>query len=593
LVPNDQSQRNAYLTWVEDHGVAIATNPEQPSLNDPATSHWPTEHFEDGEVLGVGGTAVVRAAQQTNLGREVAIKQLRMERNSPQWRGSLVREAVLTARLQHPGVIPVHSVSFDEHGQPRIVMQRVRGEKWSDVIRRPADYPEIVGDRDPLSFHLKVMQSVCDVVAYAHSHGVLHRDIKPDNVMIGAFGEVYLLDWGLAVALRDSTISDGLPKAADIEVVEGTPGYLAPEMARGEGLRLGERTDVYLLGATLHHVITGHQRHHAKDMLDQLAMAFAARPFDYPDELTELGRICNEACHRLPNSRHFDVEALRTNLADWTTHSASRDLAEPVLQAMHNQRLEIVGEADLASWQRILESALLLWSGNRPARHGLQWVFEIRVHQSLAAQEIESARHWISQIHRPSEDLRRAIAQAEEDLAREQPGRMAHARLATWWTVGFVGFLAAASAQVGVHMGWCSGYGGYLIAFVITIAAGAILRPDAFSQLDRDGFHAKVMRAGGVRVFFNLAGPLFGMATGTPFAHTLIVVMLGNAFLLINTQLVIGRDLGTTSASVGYVPWIVATAVLPQFSLLWFGFAHAWSAMSLGRYNARQTGSLR
>lgn len=296
---------------------------------------------DTGEELGRGGMGVVRAAIQRSLGRPVAVKAPGMEDPPPHIVRGLLHEASVAALLDHPNVLPVHDVIIDARGRPQIVMKRVEGQPWSAIARKPSDILSIYGSADPLAWNLGVFLQVCNAVAFAHDRGILHRDLKLDNVMIGRFGEVFVLDWGVALAL-DDRYGDRLPRAADERRVAGTPRYMAPEMATGDGPRQGPWTDVYLLGGVLHHVLTGRPPHRGEELREVLvgipnfqcdlpgvptalaavvAKALAYRPEDRYATVAELQReirtfLGNRGAVRLAREARIRFEALEARLAD-------------------------------------------------------------------------------------------------------------------------------------------------------------------------------------------------------------------------------------------------------------------------------------
>ena len=191
---------------------------------------WPEldTRYEITGVAGYGGMGTVYVARDHVLDREVAVKVLDVadERGSRARR--LQREAHILARLDHPGIVPIHDAGTLEDGRAFYVMKLVKGRRLDDLIR----------DRTPLASRLTVFDRILDAVAFAHAHGVVHRDLKPDNVMVGAFGEVFVMDWGVA--------QDGVDDEA---VVVGTPGFMAPEQA--EAREVDPRADIYALGVLL------------------------------------------------------------------------------------------------------------------------------------------------------------------------------------------------------------------------------------------------------------------------------------------------------------------------------------------------------
>jgi eukaryotic-like serine/threonine-protein kinase len=188
----------------------------------------------------------------------VAIKVLRDPSPSPELRARLLREAEIIARLEHPGIVPVHDAGTLSDGRVYYVMKLVRGDRL-DSYAAGRSTTEM----------LRIFQRICETVAFAHDRGVIHRDLKPQNIMVGPFGEVLVLDWGVAKVLRDSgseppgtaigTLEGGAVEATLGGTVLGTPGYMAPEQAQGEVDRVDARTDVYALGGVLAFILSGKQ----------------------------------------------------------------------------------------------------------------------------------------------------------------------------------------------------------------------------------------------------------------------------------------------------------------------------------------------
>jgi hypothetical protein len=199
-----------------------------------------------GEV-GSGGTSRVFAVLDHSLGRTIALKVLQ-ERAEGKRSGHerFMREARVTARLEHPNILPVHDIGVTSRGDLFFSMTRAAGRTLGDAIRAAKAGQTVPGEFATVDGRVRICLKVCDALAFAHSKAFIHQDVKPDNVMLGEYGEVLLLDWGSAIAREDTAGAAG-------KGLYGTPAYMSPEQARREGV--DERSDVYCLGATLFHAL--------------------------------------------------------------------------------------------------------------------------------------------------------------------------------------------------------------------------------------------------------------------------------------------------------------------------------------------------
>lgn len=228
-------------------------------------------------LIARGGMGIVLRAYDPLLDRELALKVMRDPRANQDQQRRFIDEAQISSRLQHPGIIPLHELAYDSEGRPFFVMKLVAGRTLADLLAERCD------TRQDLPRFLHIFEQICQTVAYAHSKGVLHRDLKPMNVMVGAFGEVQVMDWGLAKAMASplqaelpalETVQDHAITKPGLESPEpdtdpatasatregtvlGTLAYMAPEQARGEVSRFAPATDVFALGAILCEIITG------------------------------------------------------------------------------------------------------------------------------------------------------------------------------------------------------------------------------------------------------------------------------------------------------------------------------------------------
>lgn len=369
--------------------------------------------------LGRGGMAVVWLAQQVPLAREVAIKRA-IDPSDTEASLLLLREAMITGQLEHPNIVPVHALIGDSRG-PAVVMKRLSGATW-DELNRDADLT--------LERQLDIFGQVLNAVSFAHSRGVFHRDIKPSNVMIGDFGEVYLLDWGVSRRASDP-LSDA---------IVGTPGYMAPEMA--EGLA-DERTDVFLLGATLHEVLTGEPRHRGESALEVLYAAMTVAPYDYDESVPdELAAITNRACAREPEARFSSAVELRDALATFREHRTANTLSDAADELLRELCLLLADRAcdararqpeatrahDVDLQQLFLrtrfgfEAALRIWADSPSARRGLRECLLAMVDYELGCQRPAPALALLAALSEPAPEAeaRAKALEAEQARARER-----------------------------------------------------------------------------------------------------------------------------------------------------------------------------
>jgi eukaryotic-like serine/threonine-protein kinase len=294
------------------------------------------ERYRIGDVLGQGGMGEVLSARDEQIGRPVAIKRLRVENPTPEIMARFLREARIQGRLEHPAVVPVHEL-WNEDGQPFFVMKQLTGTTLADVIPKLAVKNKRALEEFSLQRLLRAFTDVCLAIEFAHTKRVVHRDLKPANIVLGDFGEVYVLDWGIARVtedaqeqLRDSFADIGTADGTQTVVgaILGTPGYISPEQIRGDYF-LDGRADVYSLGCILFEILALQPLHPRGQpgLASALAGADARASVRAPDREIppELDTICVKATQVDPQLR-FDTAR---ELGDAVQHflDGNRDMA--------------------------------------------------------------------------------------------------------------------------------------------------------------------------------------------------------------------------------------------------------------------------
>jgi serine/threonine-protein kinase len=307
-----------------------------------------------------GGLGEVHLAVDGELNRIVALKQLQARHaDNPRSQMRFLVEGEITGGLEHPGIVPVYGLGFDDDDRPYYAMRFIRGDSFKDAIRRfHEDGPGPA--RDPARRSLELRQllgrfiDVCDAMAYAHSRGVLHRDLKPANIMLGKFGETLIVDWGLARASGRAEQAGPLPgpdEAPDPAAAEtilrprsgsepietaagsvcGTPEFMSPEQAAGDPDRLGPASDVYSLGATLYCLLTGRppfQGEFIPVLLEKVIRGEFPPPRAVrPDVPAALEAVCLKAMATAPGDRYATPRSLAQDIERW--------LADEPMSAWH------------------------------------------------------------------------------------------------------------------------------------------------------------------------------------------------------------------------------------------------------------------
>ncbi|MCK5706586.1 MAG: serine/threonine protein kinase [Candidatus Aureabacteria bacterium] len=327
------------------------------------------------EKIGEGGMGVIYLAEQSSLNRKVALKMTKSGVMTDAMMENFLIEALVTSEFDHPNVVPIHDAGVDAEGRLFYIMKRVQGITWDSLLHPKTKDERLIAGAYSLSDHINILNSVCNAVAFAHSKDVIHRDLKPANVMIGKFGEVIVLDWGLAVSTVES---DKLVSIEELNTFGGTIIYMAPEMAKVQKSQIGKHSDIYLLGAILYEIITGHAPHTGNNFKEVLinALQNKIRP---PDEGKDIDMVLMETALKAmslkPLKRFLSVtnfqRALKRYTKGKTSHIKSVRIAEKAMGFL--QQGEKTGNfKSILRSQILFKMALRLWTGSREAELGKQ-----------------------------------------------------------------------------------------------------------------------------------------------------------------------------------------------------------------------------
>lgn len=376
LAPTDEEKvptgRSTWNLRIKQRGIAgyvsgiINEIPDDPSqqtgLQSALISDDSIPEYEVIDELGAGNMGVVYRAKQTSLNRQVAIKSLKpTSKNTDHDQAMFVSEAVVTANLVHPNIVPIHDLGRTDEGKLFYTMKQVSGTPWDETIRT-----------NSLEQNLDIFMKMCDAVAYAHSKGVVNRDLKPENVVVGQYGEVNVLDWGLAITTDAFEQKNSV--IVDFRGGGGTPVYMAPELANDDITAIGTHSDIYLLGAILFEVLEGFPPHLLKAAWEsenpqaQLqSVIFAVLNNQIEQDVAnegELMEIARKAMRTEPDERWASVEEFQDAIREYRITGRAEELMRQVAEE---------GATTYSKYQTavaLYDDALLKWPKNERAITG-------------------------------------------------------------------------------------------------------------------------------------------------------------------------------------------------------------------------------
>lgn len=380
------------------------------------------EHCTIDKKINSGGMGVIYRGTQINLQREIALKAIQPQMaKEDHHKDKFISEAMVTAYLDHPNIIPVYEMGVGSDDELLLTMKLINGSSWHELLHPFTRSQREKADEYDLIAHLEILQNVCNAIAFAHSKGIVHNDLKPANIMVGEFGEVFVMDWGIAVDISESPQENRRALYyKEVKFPMGTPSYMPPELARGKGEKIGTWTDVYLLGGILYEILMGKSPHKAKNIKESIHLSCNDMPIfdeDIPDEIRQ---VCEKALQKNIEDRYQNIHAFKKALQDFLQHresviitQQSQELLErcekniresQLVKTPHIERNRVYD--DFAKSLAGFQQAIKLWGNNEDAVRGQ---FAARFAYATAALQ--------------NRDLGLAEAQAREieDPTKKQP----------------------------------------------------------------------------------------------------------------------------------------------------------------------------
>ncbi len=342
--------------------------------------------YDLGRLLGRGGEGEVHEARQLAFARLVAIKTLRHGHGDQRKLRRFRAEAAITALLEHPNIIPIHDLCSDPAGHLQLVMKKVSGKTWREIMNE---------DATTIDEHVAILLKVCDAMGFAHGRGILHRDLKPENVMVGEHGEVLVMDWGCAIHLGPVSPHPDVPVLHNLVSISGTPAYMSPEQARGDHAACGTWSDVYQLGAVLYRILTGGPPRNGNDVQLIIAATIRGAPIADPTASSgkripaELSAIAMAALQADVAKRTATISIFAEALRKYFEH---REVLDLVADARREHQLALAhGPEAEDAFRRSLcaaEQAVRLWPELQVAQRLL-----VTIGVDAAQQAVESAAY--------------------------------------------------------------------------------------------------------------------------------------------------------------------------------------------------------
>lgn len=404
-----------------------------PAIPEKSSSEFFPNSYSGYEMLqeiARGGMGIVFRGRQRSLDREVAIKKLQRKLFDPEEKAKFIVESKVTAFLDHPNIVPVYELGETPEKEIILVMKLIGGKSWKEVLKEDQKNEKPLS-RINLEKHLRILLSVCNAVAFAHNKKIIHNDLKPENIMLGEFGEIFLMDWGIAVSLDEQ--NKNFVYKSMITSPMGTPSYMAPELADGRGQDIGPWTDIYMLGAILFEILMQRPPHLGRTMFEVL-YSICYIPVELSEEVPkELKQICMKSLEKQHQDRYPSVSEFRSEIENFLQHQESIFIAQEahqILKECQEQKEEQTSKEGTSEvlYDQFAQSiagfrqALKLWEQNADAAQGEINARYAYAHIALKKGDFGLAEAQLEKIRKTkeAETLEEEITQAKEVKSRKE-----------------------------------------------------------------------------------------------------------------------------------------------------------------------------
>ncbi|BBM86182.1 protein kinase [Candidatus Uabimicrobium amorphum] len=326
-------------------------------------------------------------------------------------RDKFLAESLASAYLEHPNIVPIHDIQQNDNDEILLAMKLVKGTSWKQLLYPKTEEEKEKAKKYSQQTHLQILVNVCNAISYAHSKGIVHCDLKPENIMIGDFGEIYVMDWGIAVDVTDNIDDKRTFHKSSITEPMGTPCYMSPELAEGRGQDISYATDIYLLGGILYEILHKKPPRKEKSLwLTLLAAKKGKMPvFDraIPEELI---KICQQALAKNATQRPQNVNSFRIAIEDYFKHYESiiiTQKAEKILEKCTDKKARGMKKTQLYEMYTKaitgFEQAINLWQENENAQKSLLKAHNLYTKSAIANDDFGIAKTQIEHLHETKE----------------------------------------------------------------------------------------------------------------------------------------------------------------------------------------------